>query len=176
MVVDDARDVVAVAEVAVKEAQDALGGLACADEDDGLVEDVRFLEEKAQQVAHDEHGEDDEDAEQAGIDARERDAFLEQEEQDDAAHDAVDDGAEAFADGVEHGLHLRVGVRLCEEDEEDERHPEVDVLSGYIVDDVPVAAPEGQFFRPDDGQVVGQDEDDGCQIARIFLGQASTPY
>lgn len=65
---------------------------------------------------------------------------------------------------------------LCEEDEEDERHPEVDVLSGYIVDNVPVAAPEGQFFRPDDGQVVGQYEDDGRQIARIFLGQASTPY
>lgn len=176
MVVDDTRDVVAVAEVALKEAQDAFGGAACANEDDGLVKDVRFLEEEAQQVAHDEHGEDDEDAEQAGIDARERDAFLEQEEQDDAAHDAVDDGAEAFADGVEHGLHLRVDLCLCEEDEEDERHPEVDVLGWYGVDDVPVAAPEGQFFRPDDGQVVGQYEDDGRQTARIFLGQASTPY
>lgn len=69
MVVDDARDVVAIAEVAVKEAQDAFGGAACPDEDDGLVENVRFLEEESQQVAHDEHGEDDEDAEQAGIDA-----------------------------------------------------------------------------------------------------------
>ena len=69
MVVDDARDVIAVAEVALKEAKDAFGGAACADEDDGLIEDVRFLEEEAQQVAQDEHGEDDEDAEQAGIDA-----------------------------------------------------------------------------------------------------------
>lgn len=69
MVVDDARDVVAVAEVALKEAQDAFGGAAGANEDDRLVEDVCFLEEEAQQVAHDEHGEDDEDAEQAGIDA-----------------------------------------------------------------------------------------------------------
>lgn len=176
MVVDDARDVVAVAEVALEEAQDAFGGLAGADEDDGLIEDVRFLEEDAQEVAHDEYGEDDEDAEEARVDARERDAFLEQEQQDDTAYNTVNDGAEDAPDRVQHGLHLRVGVGLCEEDEEDERHPEVGVLGRYGVDDVPVTAPEGQFFRPDDGQVVGQQEHHGREIARIFLGQTSPSY
>lgn len=98
MVVDDTLDVVAIAEVALEEAQDAFGGAAGADEDDRFVEEVRFLEEKPQEVAHDEDGEDDEDAEESSVDARECDAFLEDEEQDDAAHDAVDDGAEDAAD------------------------------------------------------------------------------
>lgn len=63
MIVDDAHHIVAVAEVAVEEAQDALGRLARADQDDGLIEQVRFLQEEAHEVAHDEDREDDEDGE-----------------------------------------------------------------------------------------------------------------
>lgn len=67
-------------------------------------------------------------------------------------------------------------MRLREEDEEDERHPEVGVLQGYRIGDGPVAAPEGQVLGSDDGQVVGEQENEQRQIARIFLGQALTPY
>jgi len=68
-VVDEADDVVAVAEVVPVIAQDALGRLARADEDDGLVEQMALLDELLGGVAdqveirHQEHDEEsDEEA------------------------------------------------------------------------------------------------------------------
>ena len=51
-VVDDAQDVVAVAEVVVEESQDVLGGVAGSDEDDRYVEQVEFLQQYAGDDAH----------------------------------------------------------------------------------------------------------------------------
>ena len=51
-VVDDAQDVVAVAEVVVEESQDVLGGVAGADEDDRNVEQVESLQQDAGDDAH----------------------------------------------------------------------------------------------------------------------------
>lgn len=69
VVVDEADDVVTVAEVIFVIAQDALGRLARADEDDGLVEEVALLDEFLGEVAdqveirHQEHDEEaDEEA------------------------------------------------------------------------------------------------------------------
>lgn len=97
MVVDDARHVVTVAEVVLEEAQHALGRPPGADQDDGLVEEVGFLQEKAHEIAREEDEAHDKDGKEYRVEARERDALLEQEEQDDAADRAVDDGAEDLA-------------------------------------------------------------------------------
>lgn len=94
MVVDDAGHVVTVAEVVLEEAQDALCCPASTDQDDGPVEEMGFLQEQAHEVAREEDEAHDEDGEEYRIEARERNALLEQEEQDDAADHAVDDGAE----------------------------------------------------------------------------------
>lgn len=141
MVVDDARHVVAVAEVVLEEAQHALGCPPGADQDDGLVEEVGFLQEQAHEIAREEDEAHNKDGEEYRVEARERDALLEQEEQDDAADHTVDDGAEDLAHRVEQGLHLGVNLAPCEEYKEDQRHPDVDVGTRDPVDDVPVPDP-----------------------------------
>ena len=67
VVVDEADDVVAVAEVIPVIAQDALGRLARADEDDGLVEQMALLDERLGEVADQveiRHQEDDEESDE----------------------------------------------------------------------------------------------------------------
>lgn len=77
MVVDDARHVVAVAEVVLEEAQHALGRPPGADQDDGLVEEVGFLQEQAHEIAREEDEAHDKDGKEYRVEARERDALLE---------------------------------------------------------------------------------------------------
>lgn len=113
MVVDDARHVVAVAEVILEEAQHALGRPPGADQDDGLVEEVGFLQEQAHEIAREEDEAHNKDGKEYRVEARKRDALLEQEEQDDAADHTVDDGAKDLAHRVEQGLHLGVDLAPC---------------------------------------------------------------
>lgn len=79
MVVDDARHVVAVAEVVLEEAQHALGCPPGADQDDGLVEEVGFLQEQAHEIAREEDEAHNKDGKEYRVEARKRDALLEQE-------------------------------------------------------------------------------------------------
>lgn len=97
MVVDDARHVVAVAEVVLEEAQHTLGRPPGADQDDGLVKNVGFLQEQAHEIAREEDEAHNKDDKEYRVEARKRDALLEQEEQDDATDHTVDDGAEDLA-------------------------------------------------------------------------------
>ena len=175
MVIDDARHVVAVAEVVLEEAQHALGRPPGADQDDGLVEEVGFLQEKAHEIAREEDEAHDKDGEEYRVEARERYALLEQEEQDDAADHAVDDGAEDLAHRVEQGLHLRVDLAPCQEYKEDQRHPDVDVGTRDPVDDGPVPEPERQILGGDDGCVVGRHEDERYEEACVFRFHSRTP-
>lgn len=141
MVIDDARHVIAVAKVVLEEAQHALGCPPGADQDDGLIEEVGFLQKKTHEIAREEDETHDKDGKEYRVEARKRYALLEQEEQDDAADHTVDDGAEDLAHRVEQGLHLRVDLAPCEEHKEDKRYPDVDVGTRDSVDDVPVPDP-----------------------------------
>lgn len=169
MVVDDARHVVAVAKVVLEEAQHALGRPPGADQDDGLVEEVGFLQKQAHEIARDEDKAHDKDGKEYRIEARERDALLEQEEQHDAADHTVDDGAEDLAHRIEQWLHLRVDLAPCEKYKEDQRHPDVDVGTRDPVDNVPVPDPEGQILGGDDGGVVGHHEDEWYKETCVFF-------
>lgn len=175
MVVDDAHHVVAVAEVAIEEAQDVLCRLARANQDNGLVEEVALLEDQTQHVARREDQQQDEDAEEARIDSRQDKALLEDEEQQDAADHAVENGIEELAEGIQDRLHLGVDMRLRDEDEEDKGNPDVDVLCGDGVDDIPVAHPEREFLGGNDGDVVGQGKEQGAEIMLILSGQRCSP-
>lgn len=175
MVVDDARHIVAVAEVILEEAQHALGRPAGTDQDDGPVEEMCFLQEEAHEVACEEDKAHDEDGEQYRVEARERDALLKEEEQDDAANRSVDDGAEDLANGVEQGLHLRVDLTPCQEYKEDQRHPDVDVGAWDPVDDRPVPEPECQILSGNDSRVIGQYEDERYEKACAFRFHLRTP-
>ena len=175
MVVDDARHVVAVAEVVLEEAQHALGCPPGADQDDGLVEEVGFLQEQTHEIAREEDEAHDKDGKEYRVEARKRDALLEQEEQHDATDHAVDDGAEDLAHRVEQGLHLRVDLAPCEEHKEDKRHPDVDVGTRDPVDDGPVPEPERQILGSDDGCVVGRHEDERYEKACVFCFHSRTP-
>lgn len=175
MVVDDARHVVAVAKVVLEEAQYALGRPPGADQDDGLVEEVGFLQKQAHEIAREEDEAHDKDGKEYRVEARERDALLEQEEQHDAADHAVDDGAEDLAHRVEQGLHLGVDLAPCEEYKEDQRHPDVDVGTRDPVDDGPVPEPESQILGSDDGCVVGCHEDERYKKACVFRFHSRTP-
>lgn len=141
MVIDDARHVVAVAEVVLVEAQHALGRPPGANQDDGLVEEVGFLQKKTHEIAREEDEAHNKDGKEYRVEARERDALLEQEKQHDAADHTVDDGAEDLAHRVEQGLHLGVDLAPCQEYKEDQRHPDVDVDTRDPVDDIPVPDP-----------------------------------
>lgn len=112
MVVDDARDVVAVAEVHAEEAQDALGRLACTDKDDRRVEQMGLFEEEPQGIAQAEDHEDHEDAEQAHVETRDEHAFLEKIKKRNAGHDAVEQCVEDFFRGIQKRLHLGIDLRL----------------------------------------------------------------
>ena len=169
MVVDDARHVVAVAEVVLEEAQHALGCPPGADQDDGLIEEVGFLQKKTHEIAREEDEAHDKDGKEYRVEARERYALLEQKEQDDAADHTVDDGAEDLAHRVEQGLHLGVDLAPCQEYKEDQRHPDVDVGTRDPVDDIPVPDPQCQFLGGDDGGVVGHHEDEWYKETCVFF-------
>lgn len=171
VVVDEADDVVAVAEVIPVIAQDALGRLARADEDDGLVEQMTLLDERLGEVAdqvevrHQEHDEEaDEEPRGMGACGREVDEHQ-------AGHEAVEHSKEDVARGVEDGVHLPVGMALPEEQDEDQRDPEVDVLRrdgigrGVPVDQV--METKGLLLGQQDGDVVEQDEQDWVEIAGV---------
>ena len=171
VVIDEADDVVAVAEVIFVIAQDALGRLARADKDDGLVEEVALLDELLGEVAdqveirHQEHDEEaDEEPRGMGACGREVDEHQ-------AGHEAVDDGEEDVARGVEDGVHLPVGMALPEEQDEDHRDPEVEILRrdgvrhDLVIDQV--METKGLLLGQQDGNVIEQDEQDWVEIAGI---------
>lgn len=112
MVVDDARDVVAVAEVHAEEAQDALCRLARTNQDDRRIEQMGLFEEEPQGIAQAEDREDHEDAEQADVEARDEHAFLEKIQKCNAGHDAVEQCVEDFLRGIQQRLHLGIDLRL----------------------------------------------------------------
>lgn len=170
-VVDEADDVVAVAEVALVVAQDALGGLARADEDDGLVEEVALLDEflggvaDQVEVRHQEHDEEaDEEPRGMGACGREVDEHQ-------AGHEAVEHGEEDVARGVEDGVHLPIGMALPEEQDEDHRDPEVEVLRrdgvrhDLVIDQV--METKGLLLGQQEGDVVEQDEQDWVEVAGV---------
>lgn len=123
VVVDEADDVVAVAEVIPVIAQDALGRLARADEDDGLVEQVALLDERLGEVADQveiRHQEDDEEPDEEARGQQARGGEINDNE---TGHKAVEHGKEDIARRVEDGVHLPVGMGLSEEQDEDQRYP-----------------------------------------------------
>lgn len=97
VVVDEADDVVAVAEVIPVIAQDALGRLARADEDDGLVEHMALLDERLGEVADQveiRHQKDDEEADE---EARGQGSCGREIDDEQAGHEAVEHGEEDVA-------------------------------------------------------------------------------
>lgn len=112
MVVYDARDVVAVAEVHAEEAQDALCRLARADQDDRCVKQMGLFEKEPQGITQAEDREDHEDAEQADVKTRDDDTFLEKIQKRNAGHDAVEQCVEDFLRGIQQRLHLGIDLRL----------------------------------------------------------------
>lgn len=171
VVVDEADDVVAVAEVIPVIAQDALGRLARADEDDGLVEQMALLDEFLGEVADEVEVRNEEDDEESDKEARRVGACRREVDDEQAGHEAVEHGKEDVARGVEYGMHLPVGVRLPEEQDEDHRNPEVEVLRrdgvrrNVGVDQVMKA--QCLLLGQQDGDVVQQDEQDRVQVAGI---------
>lgn len=166
VVVDEADDVVAVAEVIPVIAQDALGRLARADEDDGLVEQVALLDERLGEVADQveiRHQKDDEEADE---EARGQGACGREIDDEQAGHKAVEHSEEDVARRVKDGVHLPIGMGLSEEQDEDQRDPEVDVLRrGVPVDQV--METKGLLLGQQDGDVVEQDEQDWVEIAGV---------
>lgn len=123
VVVDEADDVVAVAEVIPVIAQDALGRLARADEDDGLVEQMALLDERLGEVANQVeiwHQEDDEESDEEARGQQARGGEINDNE---TGHKAVEHGEEDVARRIEDGVHLPVGMGLSEEQDEDQRYP-----------------------------------------------------
>lgn len=171
VVVDEADDVVAVAEVIPVVAQNALGRLARADEDDGLVEQVALLDEFLGEVTDEVEVRNEEDDEESDKEARRVGACRREVDDEQAGHEAVEHGKEDVARGVEDGMHLPVGVRLPEEQDEDHRDPEVEVLRrdgvrrNVGVDQVMKA--QCLLLGHQDGDVVQQDEQDRVQVAGI---------
>ena len=171
VVVDEADDVVAVAEVIPVVAQDALGRLARADEDDGLVEQMALLDEFLGEVADEVEVRHEEDDEESDKEARRVGACRREVDDEQAGHEAVEHGKEDVARGVEDGMHLPVGVRLPEEQDEDHRNPEIEVLRrdgvrrNVGVDQVMKA--QCLLLGHQDGDVVQQDEQDRVQVAGI---------
>ena len=97
VVVDESDDVVAVAEVIPVVAQDALGRLARADEDDGLVEHMALLDERLGEVADQveiRHQKDDEEADE---EARGQGSCGREIDDEQAGHEAVEHGEEDVA-------------------------------------------------------------------------------
>lgn len=171
VVVDEADDVVAVAKVIPVIAQDALGCLARADEDDGLVEQMALLDEFLGGVANQveiRHQEDDEEADE---EARGQRACGREIDDEQAGHKAVEHGEKDVARRVKDGVHLPVGMGLSEEQDEDQRDPEVDVLwRDGIGRDVPVnqvMETKGLLLGQQDGDVIEQDEQDWVEIAGV---------
>lgn len=176
VVVDEADDVVAVAEVIPVVAQDALGRLARADEDDGLVEEMALLDEFLGEVADEVEVRHEEDDEESDKEARRVGACRREVDDEQAGHEAVEHGKEDVARGVEDGMHLPVGMRLPEEQDEDHRDPEVEVLRrdgvrrNVGVDQVMKA--QCLLLGQQDGDVVQQDEQDRVQVAGIARAPA----
>lgn len=171
VIVDEADDVVAVAEVIPVIAQDALGRLARADEDDRLVEQMALLDERLGEVADQveiRHQEDDEESDEEARGQQARGGEINDNE---TGHKAVEHGEEDVARRVEDGVHLPVGMGLSEEQDEDQRDPEVDVLwrdgigRGVPVDQV--METKGLLLGQQDGDVVEQDEQDWVEIAGV---------
>lgn len=112
MVVDNPHNIIAVAEVHAEEAQDALCRLARADQDDRCIEQMGLFEKEPQGVAQAEDREDHEDAEQADVETRDDDTFLEKIQKRNAGHDAVEQCIEDFLRGIQQRLHLGIDLRL----------------------------------------------------------------
>lgn len=112
VVVDDAHDVIAIAEVHAEEAQHTLGRLACPDEDDRRVEQMGLFEEQSHEIAQAKDHEDHEDTEQAYVEARDDDAFLKKIKKRNAGHDAVEQCIEDFFRRIQQILHLGIDLRL----------------------------------------------------------------
>ena len=96
MVVDDAGDIIAVAEVHAEEAQHALCRLARTNENDRRIEQMGLFEEQPQDITQTKHREDHEDAEQAYVKTRDDDAFLEKIQKRNTGHDTVKQCIEDF--------------------------------------------------------------------------------
>ena len=150
---------------------DLLGRLARADEDDGLVEQVALLDERLGEVADQveiRHQKDDEEADE---EARGQGACGREIDDEQAGHKAVEHSEEDVARRVKDGVHLPIGMGLSEEQDEDQRDPEVDVLRrdgigrGVPVDQV--METKGLLLGQQDGDVVEQDEQDWVEIAGV---------
>lgn len=167
-VVDDAADAVAAAEVACVEAEDALGGLARADEDDGLVEGVEAFHDAEGCVAlavDEEEGEEEECGEE---EVRGAAARGHEEEDADGGEGAEDECVACGAHDVDEGAHLPVGVGAEEEELVDAGDPDVEVgvpeREGARVEQEAALHAERGVLREEDGRVVECEEEERIEV------------
>ena len=66
-------------------------------------------------------------------------------------------------------------MRLYDKNEEDQGDPNIDVLCRYGVSNIPIAYPQGQLFRGNDGDIIRQGKDKRTKIVLIVLCQFFHP-
>ena len=168
-VVDDAADAVAAAEVVRVEAEDALGGLARADEDDGLVEGVEAFHDAEGCVALAVDKEEREEEERGEEEARGAAARGHEKEDADGGEGAEDECVACGAHDVDEGAHLPVGVGAEEEELVDAGNPDVEVgvpeREGARVEREAVLHAERGVLREEDGRVVECEEEERIEVA-----------
>ncbi len=161
VVVKDAYDLVAIAQVSVKEGQHLLRRLPGADEDDGLSQKPHRFQELHDDVARSIDIQQSKAAEENDIEPRRQQTRLHEVEHEDAGDERIEDGIEDLTHGLQDRLHRRIGLLDAEEGDEHQGYPEKDVGIHLIVrilqkEGIKVVQGEGHLLGKQDSKIVGE--------------------
>lgn len=96
VVIDNAHDIITVAEVHAEETQHTLGRSACPNQDNWCIEQMGLFQEESECVTQAKHGKNHKNAEQTYVETRDDDAFLEKIQKRNTGHDTVEQCVEDF--------------------------------------------------------------------------------
>ena len=132
MVIEDADDLVAVAEISVEEPQHLFRGLARTDQDDGLCQRMRCFQHFQENIPRSVDVEECETTEQDNVEARREQSRLHEVQRQNARDHRVEHRVEDLAHGLQDGLHLSIGLHAPQKCNEHERNPKDEIGNRHM--------------------------------------------
>ena len=179
IVVDEPNNLIAIAKIPLKEAQQRLCRISRADDDDRLVTKPALFQKLQKQIANGVYEEECIKEEKCQRHATDKDVRAEKIKENDEADHAVENSIKRIAENVQYRAHHPIRIRTPEKEDEDARNPAVEVECRNRVQRIAVpkegelcARDNRDLFCQQDGKVIRKD----CTENRCRMPEAKTSH